>query len=38
MNIEFRKSCEKDLLEILDANLLPRIQEIIERVEQAEKS
>jgi len=37
MNIEFRKSFEKDLLEILDANLLPIIQEVIERVEQAEK-
>ena len=37
MNIEFRKSFEKDLIEILDPNLLPRIQEVIERVEQVEK-
>ena len=37
MNIDFRKSFEKDLIEILDPNLLPRIQEVIERVEQVEK-
>lgn len=37
MNIEFRKSFEKDLLKILDADLFTRIQEIIEQVEKAEK-
>lgn len=37
MNIEFRKSFEKDLLKILDADLFQRVQEIIEQVENAEK-
>ena len=37
MNVEFRKSFEKDLLKILDADLLQRIQEAIEDVENAEK-
>ena len=37
MNIEFRKSFEKDLLKILDADLFQRIQEAIEHVENAEK-
>ncbi|MEA5471644.1 MULTISPECIES: type II toxin-antitoxin system RelE family toxin [unclassified Spirulina] len=37
MNIEFRKSFARDLLEIIDVKLLQRIQEVIERVEQAEK-
>ena len=37
MNIEFRKSFEKDLLKILDADLFQRIQEIIGEVEEAEK-
>lgn len=36
MNIEFRKSFEKDLLKILDPGLFQRIQEIIEQVEQAD--
>ncbi|WP_275993580.1 hypothetical protein [Argonema antarcticum] len=35
MKIEFRKSFEKDLLKILDGNLLLKIQEVIEQVEQA---
>ena len=30
MNVEFKKSFEKDLLKILDADLLQRIQEAIE--------
>ncbi len=37
MNIEFRKSFEKDLLKILDVDLFQRIQEAIEQVENAEK-
>ncbi len=37
MNIEFRKSFEKDLVKILDADLFQRIQEAIEQVENAEK-
>ncbi len=37
MNIEFRKSFEKDLLKILDPDLFQRIKEIIEEVEQTEK-
>jgi len=37
MNVEFKKSFEKDLLKILDADLLQRIQEAIEEVENAEK-
>ncbi|XZO04445.1 MAG: type II toxin-antitoxin system RelE family toxin [Microcoleus sp.] len=37
MNIEFRKSFEKDLLKILDADLFQRIQEAIEQLENAEK-
>ncbi len=37
MNIEFKKSFEKDLLKILDADLFQRVQEIIEQVEKAEK-
>lgn len=37
MNVEFRKSFEKDLLKILDADLFQRIQEAIEQVESAEK-
>ena len=37
MNIEFRKSFEKDLLKVLDADLFARIKEIIEQVEKAEK-
>ena len=37
MNIEFRKSFEKDLQKILDADLFQRIQEAIEQVENAEK-
>jgi mRNA interferase RelE/StbE len=37
MNIEFRKSFEKDLLKILDADLFQRIQEAIEQVENSEK-
>ncbi|MCP2731018.1 hypothetical protein NJ959_21560 [Symplocastrum sp. BBK-W-15] len=36
MNIEFRKSFEKDLLKMLDPGLFQRIQEIIEQVEQAD--
>ncbi len=37
MNVEFKKSFEKDLLKILDADFLQRIQEAIEQVENAEK-
>ncbi|MGB3262792.1 MAG: type II toxin-antitoxin system RelE/ParE family toxin, partial [Microcoleus sp.] len=37
MIVEFRKSFEKDLLKILDADLFERIQEAIEDVENAEK-
>lgn len=37
MIVEFRKSFEKDLLKILDANLFQIIQEAIEDVENAEK-
>ena len=37
MNIEFRKSFEKDLIKILDSDLFQRIKEIIEEVEQTEK-
>ncbi len=37
MNIEFKKSFEKDLLKIMDADLLTKIKEIIAEVEQAEK-
>ncbi len=37
MNIEFKKSFEKDLLKILDADLLTKIKKIIVEVEQAEK-
>lgn len=37
MNLEFKKSFEKDLLKILDPDLLPRIQEAIFLVEQAEQ-
>ena len=37
MIVEFRKSFEKDLLKILDADLFQRIQEAIEQVENAEK-
>ncbi len=37
MNIEFRKSFAKDLLTILDKNLLTKIEEVIEEVKQAEK-
>ena len=37
MNVEFRKSFEKDLLKILDSDLYERIQEAIEDVENAEK-
>jgi mRNA interferase RelE/StbE len=37
MIVEFRKSSEKDLLKILDAELFQRIQEAIEHVENAEK-
>ncbi len=36
MNIEFRRSFEKDLQKILDADLLTRVQEIIEEFENAE--
>ncbi len=36
MNVEFRKSFENDLQKILDAELLTRVQEIIEQVEKAE--
>jgi mRNA interferase RelE/StbE len=36
MNTEFRKSFEKDLLKILDADLSQRVQEVIEKVEKAE--
>ena len=34
MNIEFKKSFEKDLLKILDADLLTKIKKIIVEVEQ----
>lgn len=37
MNIEFKKSFEKDLLKIIDADLLTKSKEIIAEVEQAEK-
>jgi len=37
MKIEFRKSFAKDLLTILDNNLLIKIEEVIEQVKQAEK-
>ena len=37
MNIEFKKSFKKDLLKILDADLLTKIKKIIVEVEQAEK-
>ena len=33
MNVEFRKSFEKDLSKIRDAELLKRIQAVIEEVE-----
>ncbi|WP_082127304.1 type II toxin-antitoxin system RelE family toxin [Calothrix sp. 336/3] len=36
MNVEFRKSFEKDLRKILDENLLQRIQAVIEEIEKAE--
>jgi len=36
MNVEFRKSFEKDLLKVMDAKLLERIQEVIEQVELAD--
>ena len=36
MNIELRKNFEKDLLKILDPDLLTKIQEIIAEVEKAE--
>lgn len=35
MNVEFRKSFEKDLGSIRDVTLLPRIREVIEEVERA---
>ena len=37
MNVEFNKSFEKDLLKILDADLLQRIQEAIEDVDSQEQ-
>ncbi len=36
MNVEFRKSFEKDLSKIRDESLLQRIQAVIEEVEKAE--
>jgi mRNA interferase RelE/StbE len=36
MNVEFRKSFEKDLRKIRDENLLQRIQAVIEEVEKSE--
>lgn len=36
MKIEFKKSFEKDLLNILDADLYQRIQQVIAEVETAE--
>jgi len=37
MEIEFRKSFAKDLLTILDNNLLTKIEEVIKEVKQAQK-
>lgn len=36
MNVEFRKSFEKDLNNLRDESLLQRIQAVIEEVEEAE--
>lgn len=36
MNVEFRKSFEKDLSKIRDENILQRIQAVIEEVEEVE--
>ncbi|UKO97559.1 type II toxin-antitoxin system RelE family toxin [Nostoc sp. UHCC 0870] len=36
MNIDFRKSFEKDLGDILDENLLQKVRAVIEEVENAE--
>lgn len=36
MNVEFRKSFEKDLRKLRDAEILARVQQVIEAVENAE--